>query len=227
MGYIYLLIDKRNGKNYIGKHNGLNDKYWSSGIIPNKISKKHGRDIFDRIILEEVTNDLLNEKEIFYIEKYESFNKGYNLSKGGDGGGEWIYKKTKDEIKKISEIKSKKLKNRIFSEETKKKMSESAKKKTITDTHRENIRKAVIIRGGYPHTEETKKKLSEIKKGVKNPKHSEFMQNKNPKSQKVSINGIIYNTIKESCIILNNSRSSIKYRLNSKSEKFKDWFRVK
>lgn len=224
MGQIYLLIDKRNGKKYVGKHNGLNTNYWSSGIIPNRISKKYGKNVFERVILEEVPNELLNEKEVFYIEKYNSFNDGYNLSKGGDGGGEWIYKKTVEEIKKISEIKSEKMKNRVFSEETKKKMSDSAKKKIVTDKHKENIRKALIIRGGIPHKEETKKKLSEIRKGIKNPKHSEFMKNNNPKSQKVSIEGVIYNTIKEACITLNKERWFIKSRLNSK--KYKEWYRI-
>ena len=40
MGYIYLLIDKRNGKKYVGKHNGSDKNYWSSGLIPNRIKKK-------------------------------------------------------------------------------------------------------------------------------------------------------------------------------------------
>lgn len=125
-------------------------------------------------------------------------------------------------LKKL--VKSKKMKNRVFSDETKKKMSESAKKKIITEKHKENIRKALILRGGIPHKEETKKKLSKIRKGVKNPKHSEFMKNNNPKSQKVSIDGVIYNTIKEACINLNKERWFVKSRLNSK--KYKEWFRL-
>jgi group I intron endonuclease len=227
MGYIYLLIDRRNGKKYVGKHNGSKKNYWSSGIIPNKICKKYGKEVFDKIIVEnDVPNHLLNEKEIFYINKYDSFNNGYNLSIGGDGGGEWIYKKTIEEKIKISNIKSKKLKNRVFSDETKRKMSESAKNKIMTDEHKENIRKAVILRGGHPHSDETKKKLSILKIGVKNPKHSNFMKENNPKSQKISIKGVIYKTIKEACLMLNLSRSSIKYKLNSKTDKFKDWFRI-
>ena len=227
MGHIYLLVDIRNNKKYVGKHNGHKVDYWSSGRIPNRIIKKYGKQIFNRVILEDdIPNELLNDKEIFYIEKYDSFNNGYNLSMGGDGGGEWIYKKTIEEKMKISDIKSKKLKNRVFSDETKRKMSESAKNKIVTDEHKENIRKAVILRGGHPHSDETKKKLSILKKGIKNPNHSKFMKENNPKSQKISIKGVIYKTIKEATLMLNLSRSSIKYKLNSKTDKFKDWFKT-
>ena len=50
---------------------------------------------------------------------------------------------------------------------------------------------------GAKHNEETKKKLSKIMRGRKNPEHSKFMCENNPKSQMVSIDGIIYKTIKE------------------------------
>jgi predicted DNA-binding protein (UPF0251 family) len=39
--------------------------------------------------------------------------------------------------------------------------------------------------------------------------------------------GVIYKTIKEASESLNISRSSIKYRLNSENEKFKNWFKIK
>jgi len=165
MGYIYMLIDKRNGKKYVGKHNGSKKYYWSSGLIPNRIAKKYGKDVFDRIILEDnVDDELLNEREIFYISKENSFLDGYNSSSGGDGGGHWVYDKTEEELERISKIKSEKLTGRVFSEETIKKMSESAKNKVFTKKHRDNIGKSIKIRGGYPHSNETKEKLSKIMK---------------------------------------------------------------
>lgn len=45
-GQIYLLIDKRNGKKYVGKHNGNKKSYFTGGLIPNRIIKKFGEDIF-------------------------------------------------------------------------------------------------------------------------------------------------------------------------------------
>ena len=72
-GYIYLLVDNRNGKKYIGKHVGTDKNYFTGGIIPNKIAQKHGKDVFSKIILENniTDNEELSLKEIFYIEKYE------------------------------------------------------------------------------------------------------------------------------------------------------------
>ena len=63
--------------------------------------------------------------------------------------------------------------------------------------------------------------------GRKNEEHSKFMILNNPKAQKISIDGIVYETIKEACEILNIHRSTIKYRLNSKKENFNKWFKIK
>lgn len=229
MGYIYMLIDKRNNKKYVGKHNGNKEDYWSSGIVPNRISKKHGRDIFDRVILEDKIDSVseLNEKEKYYIEKYNTFIEGYNSTQGGDGGGHWIHKKTEEEISELSKKKSEKMKGRIFSDETKKKMSESAKKKIMTEEHKKNISEAVKKRGGFPHTEETKKKLSKLRKGVKNPKHSEYMVKNNPNHIKISVEGVIFDSVVGAAKELNISKHLVKYRLNSKTERFKNWFRIK
>jgi hypothetical protein len=168
----------------------------------------------------------LNEKEIFYINIENSFNDGYNSTEGGDGGGEWIYLKSKEEIKRISEIKSKKMSGRTFSEDTISKMKESGKKKKLTDEHKKNISIAVKKRGGFPHSEETKIKLSKLKKGVENKHHSKYMKENNPNFCKISVDNIIYKSIKEYCKINNISYNTVKNRLNSKTKKFENWFRV-
>jgi group I intron endonuclease len=223
-----MLIDKRNGKKYVGKHNGFKKDYWSSGLVPNRIAKKYGKEIFDRIILEDnIENDVLNDREIFYIKQEDTFNNGYNSTVGGDGGGHWIYQKSQEEIKLISEVKSKKLSGRAFSDETKIKMSESAKKKIFTDEHKKNIGLAVKKRGGIKHTDETKKKLSIVKTGIKNEQHSKFMVDNNPKAQSVSIEDIIYLTIKDASEKLNLPRHIVKNRLNTNNQKYKNWFKIK
>jgi len=227
MGYIYLLIDNRNGKKYVGKHNGNKKNYWSSGVLPNRIAKIYGRDIFNKHILEDnIPNHLLNEKEIYYINRENSFNDGYNSTEGGDGGGEWIYLKSKEEIKIISEIKSKKMSGRTFSENTILKMKESGKKKKLTDEHKKNISIAVKKRGGFPHSEETKIKLSKLRKGIENKHHSNYMKENNPNFCKISVNGIIYKSIKEYSRIYNIPYKTVIYRLNSKSKNFVDWLKV-
>ena len=46
--------------------------------------KKYGSENFDLIVLEDnIPNDMLDEKEIFYIKKYDTFNNGYNCTLGG------------------------------------------------------------------------------------------------------------------------------------------------
>ena len=87
MGYIYMLIDTRNGKKYIGQHNGSRESYWSGGLIPNRIADVHGKDIFERVILEDnVLNEDLDGREKYYIKTYNTINEGYNITEGGEGG---------------------------------------------------------------------------------------------------------------------------------------------
>lgn len=92
-GYIYMVTNKVNGKIYIGKHHytkqGLDPNYFASGKIVNEAIDKYGKENFSVALLD-IANTLpeLNEKEIYYIEKYKSkdINIGYNLTSGGDGG---------------------------------------------------------------------------------------------------------------------------------------------
>lgn len=230
-GYIYLLVDKRNDKKYIGKHNGKKNEYFSSGIIPNRIIKKFSKDIFERTILEDNINDeqILCDREVFYIEKYNTFNNGYNLTKGGDGGGNWIYKKSEEERLRISEIKRAANIGRIFSSETLKKMSEAKKGKPLKESHKKNISKAQSGENhpwyGRKHSDDTKLKISNSRKGTKNPNHSEFMKKNNPKCLEVSINNITFVSIKEATEKLNLPRHIVKTRLNSLN--YPEWIKIK
>lgn len=230
-GYIYLLIDKRNGKKYIGKHNGSNKNYFSGGVIPNRIIKKHGEDIFERIILEEriSDNNVLSEREIFYIEYYDTFNNGYNLTKGGDGGGDWLLKKSTEENIRRREIKREKNLGRKFSEETLKKMSLAKKGKPLTDEHKKNIAKSQSGENhpwyGRKHSEESKKKISDARIGVKNKSHSEYMKKNNPKNLQVIINSHTFDSIQQASDFLGLPRHVVKTKLNS--NKYPEWVKIK
>jgi len=230
-GHIYLLIDNRNGKKYIGKHIGTDNNYFSGGIIPNKIAKKHGKEIFTKIILENniIDEDILLEKEIYYIKKYNTFNDGYNLTKGGDGGGTWIYKKTKIEKNRISTVKREKMIGRKFSEKTLEKMSLAKKGIPLTEEHKKNIRISQSGENhpffGKKHSEESKKKISEKRKGTKNTDHSNFMKKNNPQSLSVLINGRIFDSIQQACEELNLKRHVVKTKLNSLN--YPNWIKIK
>ena len=95
-GIIYIIKNKINKKVYIGqtttniqtrfnqhcKNSTLKNRNYK---IYNAI-KKYGKENFYIEILEkDIPLEKLNEKEIEYIEKYNSFCLGYNSTKGGDG----------------------------------------------------------------------------------------------------------------------------------------------
>ena len=52
-------------------------------------------------ILEECDYSKLNEREIFYIAKYNTFKEGYNLTIGGDGNRRLLLDNSYDEIKEL------------------------------------------------------------------------------------------------------------------------------
>ncbi len=93
---IYKVTNLITNKCYIGKTiKTLNERKKShlKNIRNNVQSKfynsvrKYGKDNFIwEILIECEKISLLNELECFFIEKYNSFNNGYNMTLGGDGG---------------------------------------------------------------------------------------------------------------------------------------------
>ena len=157
MGYIYMLTDTRNGKKYIGQHDGSKKSYWSGGLIPNRIADKYGKDIFVRVILEdEIPKNLLSDREKFYIKKYNTITEGYNLTEGGDGGDTISNNPNKEDI--VQKIKESS-KNRIFSNEHRKKLKDNHMSKN--PLNRQKLSEALK---GKTKTEEHKLKISESTK---------------------------------------------------------------
>ena len=95
-GQIYIIKNKINNKVYIGQTTTNYKTRFIQHCKPSCVRtrhyklynaiKKYGKDNFYIELLEtNIPIDKLNEKEISYIEEYNSFNKGYNATKGGDG----------------------------------------------------------------------------------------------------------------------------------------------
>lgn len=105
---IYMVKNKINGKIYIGQTtNSLYVRkklhYKKSKTNPetkfHRALKKYSEENFEwEIIVTTDSKEHLNELEIFYIQKYDSFIRGYNMTLGGEGG-DTISMKTTEEKK--------------------------------------------------------------------------------------------------------------------------------
>lgn len=89
---IYKHTNKINGKCYVGQTKQVAEKRWQNGNgYSNNLHfcnaiKKYGWSNFEHEILEDsiLSQEIANEREIFWIEHFDSFANGYNLTKGGD-----------------------------------------------------------------------------------------------------------------------------------------------
>ena len=117
-GYIYKITNCINDKVYIGQTKTSIDKRWHAHKTRyNTGSKdglygamrKYGIENFKIEQILECPIEDLNEMERFYIQKYDSFYNGYNLTLGGDGSPtlglneEEVIKKYK-ELKYITDV---------------------------------------------------------------------------------------------------------------------------
>jgi len=174
-GKIYRLTNKINGKMYHGQTiDDVNirwDKYKrldckrQPKLYP--ALKKYGPENFLFEVVDESPQDQiqLDNKEMFYIAKFDSFHNGYNCNEGGRGCGK-MSEETKLKISKAN-------KGNYHSDETKKKISEanSGNKNGMFGQHHSIETKQKISKAlsGRILSAETKKKLSEGKMGNKHP----------------------------------------------------------
>lgn len=151
IGYIYKFENKINGKIYIGKTKNIKERiYQHKHVTKNKNTKfgnairKYGIDTFDLNILVTINSRssldiILSCLEKYFIKRYNSFNKGYNCTLGGEGTINF----------KHSEETKNKLRNRIVSEETRKKIGNAHRGKPccrkLTDRWRNSVIEARSI----------------------------------------------------------------------------------
>lgn len=96
-GLIYIITNSTNNKVYIGQTiQSLKDR-WNehcrrasskaeADMHIKRAILKYGKENFNIRELEKCKVEELNEKEIYYISLYDSYNKGYNSTKGGRCG---------------------------------------------------------------------------------------------------------------------------------------------
>jgi len=188
-GIIYKATNKVNGKSYIGQTiNPLKERIFKhiDDILNSRYNsyfhraiRKYGKENFDwKIIAECDSLEELNKIEIEMIEKHNTFEDGYNLTKGGEG--KVGCKHTEASKRKMSES-SKGGKNGMYgkhhSEETKKKLSKSHKgeKNYLYGKH---------------HSEEMKRKISEATIGNKTSKAKKYIVT-TPEGKEIFVHGIV------------------------------------
>jgi len=91
MAFIYKTTNLVNDKIYVGKAKQNNPNYFGSGIKIASAIKKYGKHNFTKIILEECDDDIISEREIYWISYFHSTDDsiGYNISQGGEGGAHY------------------------------------------------------------------------------------------------------------------------------------------
>lgn len=164
MKVIYKITNQINGNVYIGQTLDLSQRKSQHLFEGRKESltdrplyrsmRKHGIDNFAFEIIEEcLTDQIADEREIHWITHFDSTNpeKGYNLSKGGQGHSDESRRKLSEALKG-----NKHCVGRILSEETKKKLSVASSKQKSSIGTRSKLRAAhrsgriPSLKGSFP-----------------------------------------------------------------------------
>lgn len=172
MYYVYLILNKVNGKTYVGQRKSSkewnNDSYMGSGKLLKLAKKKHGIENFEKFLIQYCySKEETDKAEKFWIAEYRSRGKAeYNIADGGQGGG-FKGKHHSEETKiKISE----QCKETFKSEIVKQKLSKSHKGKCFSDEHKLNLSESLKGKNKGKHrTDEQKRRMSEAEKGENNP----------------------------------------------------------
>lgn len=177
---IYCIKNVTDGKRYIGQSKDVWRRFNNhiSSLDRNSHKNRHlqsawnlyGQSNFDFTILEICSIDSLDELESKYINQYNTMNEnfGYNF----EGGGNKNKIMSEETRKKISESR---LGKDTMSDVAKKKLSERMKGKQYgkgikMSEHNNQRLHQIINKGnkytlGYKHTDENRKKMSERRKG--------------------------------------------------------------
>lgn len=94
MGYIYKITNTINNKVYVGQtikslqkrftqHKNNSNKPYFSQIVLYKAFNKYGIENFVFEKIEEVPNEILDDREKYWIDYYDSYFNGYNSTLGG------------------------------------------------------------------------------------------------------------------------------------------------
>ena len=96
MAFIYKITNKVNQKSYIGKTMKTIQERWNYHIVDSKRERCSDRPLYkamnkygiNNFVIEEVeqcSDIIVNEREQYWIQYFDTYNNGYNATLGGDG----------------------------------------------------------------------------------------------------------------------------------------------
>lgn len=150
MGCVYKITNTINNKCYIGvtkhtfrKRYNCRDDWWNATRVNRHLKNavnKYGPEFFIVEILETCEKEKLEVREKYYIEFYNSYENGYNLTSGGF----YNYEVSEESKRKNSEINKKRYENGAVTWNKGKKLSESHKKRS-SETKKKNYNSGKTI----------------------------------------------------------------------------------
>ena len=107
MAFIYVITNKINGKQYVGKTTDSIKNRWADHIKNTKRKRSEKRPLYDAMNkygidnffieeLEQCSINVLSDREQYWIKKLNTYHDGYNATLGGDGSILYNYKELAD-----------------------------------------------------------------------------------------------------------------------------------
>jgi group I intron endonuclease len=174
LGYIYVHVNRINGKCYVGQTVNIESRWYprSYNHCPRFQSaiKHYGWGGFDRLVLlqKEMTNEEMDYYEQVWISVLRAAEQqfGYNIAVGGSGSAGYPRPSFSDETKrKISEAR----KGAKFSAEHRANLSVARRRRVISEEEKIKISKSLVGKTKKPFSDEHKRNLSIAHLGYKHP----------------------------------------------------------
>lgn len=171
-GYVYLTVDTIRNNVYVGQHKSemYDTNYFGSGNIIRRILKKRPETLKNYVLEWCEDKETLNNAEIEWITLFRIECNSLNIANGGQGGA--IVEMTEERKDKIRKRKIEWNKNHqgYYNGENNPMYGKTGKQNPMYGVHRYGEESPHY---GKHHTDETKQKMSDVKKnmysGEKNP----------------------------------------------------------
>ena len=166
MRHIYTFKNLLNDKVYVGqtnnpqkrKHEHLFEARNGADKLLYYAIRKYGEENFLFEVIEDCEDGQANEREVFWISHFNSFEDGYNMTTGGD--------------------------HFSHSEETKHKIGDAFRGRPLSEEHKQKLREANKGKKPPPHSPETLQKMSESMRGKNTGPKSEEHRRKLSEARK-------------------------------------------